>query len=449
MPFNSVSKTSEYVSLLAGFWTKTEPSFCNSSLEPFLVFISTGVSTVHCASPRSRVRISRAFSERGLCLRLLLGQTMLAPLREFPSQGQLQLPIFGPPFDQSREDIVKQHGKFQDRLPGLVAKGRVQCATKVSRRLVVAIVHRVCGPQRQPRIDDLRNCQALLYTACQNRTVRLERQGGPAFRFHLRRRDDRRACGVRVFVLIQEQLRKIGCHHVIFRFRVQQSFVKISSVFKLAACQRNLAAGSKLCANSASNFAPSGFPAAARDQSAAAPSQFFSASWGSPLREQFDIGRRTRDATAVDFHCAGPVFVVVLSEQVADRARQLRPLLDESVNGVLVAMNLMCLRQFRPRLADRAGRKSSFRQSKRAIGDSVQSDVDGARRSPVKAVDSQSILARYEQIPESMAQVREIRILDECFSLCAGNGHSRTLRRYRHNGCATRSVIWRPSPSQV
>ena len=51
--------------------------------------------------------------------------------------------------------------------------------------------------------------------ARQHGTVRLERQGGSAFRLHLRRLEDRPASGVAIFVLIRQPLREVRGHQVI------------------------------------------------------------------------------------------------------------------------------------------------------------------------------------------------------------------------------------------
>src|SRR5208283_605100 len=100
------------------------------------------------------------------------------------------------------------------------------------------------------------NISRRVRAARQNGTIRLERQGGSALRLHLRRIEDRPASGVPVIGFIQQQLRKVHCYQFIFRVRVQRSFVKCLSLFKLSAGQRNLAGGDKSSCELGEQFCP-------------------------------------------------------------------------------------------------------------------------------------------------------------------------------------------------
>jgi hypothetical protein len=66
----------------------------------------------------------------------------------------------------------------------------------------------------------------------------------------------------------------------------------------------------------------------------------------------------------------------------------------------LVAEDMVRSGEFGPGIAELHRREASFRQPQRTSGLSVQSDIDVAHPPRVKAVDSQSIRARYEQIPD-------------------------------------------------
>ena len=92
----------------------------------------------------------------GLCLcRLPLGQTLLAARRKLSGQGQLELRVIWPAFDELGKDVAKLRRELEDWLPGLVTVHPRECPAEVFRRPVVATVQGVSGRQPCPGVGEI------------------------------------------------------------------------------------------------------------------------------------------------------------------------------------------------------------------------------------------------------------------------------------------------------